>query len=104
MSKEELFQVIIMKEDLIISKERALEDEQIKFKNEKIKFEDEKKKFEYDEIKKFEDKMQKLEENIKLYNRSKEDIFLRKKREIENDKLELIIRKIIELYYNNKLK
>ena len=63
-----------------------------------------KKKFEYDEIKKFEDKMKKLEENIKLYNRSKEDIFLRKKREIENDKLELIIRKIIELYYNNKLK
>ena len=48
--------------------------------------------------------MQKLEENIKLYNRNTEDIFLRKKREIENDKLELIIRKIIELYYNNKLK
>ena len=98
MSELELLDEMRKKEDSIINKERNLEDEKIKFEYEKSKFEEEKRKIEEEknnEIKKF-------EENIKLYKRSKEDLFLKKKREIENEKLEL--ENINDLFKKKKIK
>ena len=85
MSKKELLCEVRKKEDLILSKERDLEDEKLKFKDEKLKFKNEKKKI----IKEKNNEIKKLEEKILIYKRSKEDSFLKKKRQIENERLEL---------------
>ena len=96
MTKIELLSVIRIKEDFIREQERKLEDEKLdfeleksKYEDEKRKIEDEKRKIEEDETKKFKNKMRKIDENIKKHKRSQEDSFLKKKRKIENLKLEL---------------
>jgi hypothetical protein len=89
MSKEELIVEYRKKEDKMINYKRLLEDEQKKYEYEKYELENQFENENKNEIINKKKKFKKFEENMKLLERSKEDLFLGKKREIEDIEFEL---------------
>ena len=94
MSLKELLFEKRNKEDIIRNKKRKLKDDKHQFKEEKN-----------NQIKLFVETQKKektqFKENMKLLKRNKQDLFLQKKREIENEEIEL--ERISDLY-NRKTK
>ena len=89
MNQKEILIELRKKEDSIRKKKRILEDDKKNFENDKIKFENDKKKIiEENEIK-IKNEIKKYEKIFKEIERDKEDLLLNKKREIEDEEMEL---------------